>query len=90
MEVIIKKDDKELRYKLIEPTFEVKSLAISKLLKGSGDMDLIGSGQIIFDACYSEGAEELAKIKQDVDLYISICLSCANIVNIYEGDVKKN
>jgi len=90
MEIIIKKEGKELSFKLIEPTFEVKALAISKMMRGSGDVDLIGSGGILFDACYSEGVEKLLKIKQDIDLYISICLSCANMINIYEGELKKN
>ena len=90
MEIVINKEGKELIYELNEPTFDVKSLAISKLMKGSGDLDLIGAGKVVFDACYAGGAESLAKIQQDTNLYISICLSCANAVEIYEGELKKN
>ena len=90
MEVIIKKDDKELRYKLIEPTLDVKALAFQTYMNGQKGIDHVGGGSIIFDSCYTGSAEDLIKIKMDSDLYISICFRCAEFIVIYEGEIKKN
>lgn len=68
-----------------ENNFEVYSQALSKSL-----FNRISAGQIIFDACYLGGAEELVKIQNDVKLYSNICLYCASVVDFMEGEVKKN
>lgn len=68
-----------------ENNFEVYSQALSKVL-----YDRIGAGKLIFDSCYLGGAEELVKIQNNVKLYSNICLWCASIVEIMEGEIKKN
>lgn len=68
-----------------ESNFDVYSQALSKSL-----FDRVSAGQIIFDSCFTGGAEELIKIQSNVKLYSNICLYCATIVDIMEGEVKKN
>ena len=90
MEIIIKKDDKKLSYKMNEPTFDVKALAFQAYMNGQKGLDHVGGGSIIFDSCFTGSAEELIKIKMDSDLYMSICFRCAEFIVIYEGEIKKN
>ncbi len=77
-------------YELVEPTFQVMSLALQKMLKSTGEVNLIDAGKIIFDACYKPDEVKLADIQKDVKLYISLCLKSAELVEVYEAELKKN
>lgn len=68
-----------------ELNFEVYSKALSKSI-----FDRAEAGMLIFDSCYLGGAEELVKIQSNVKLYSNICLWCASILEIMEGEIKKN
>ena len=83
MEITIK----DVVYELTEPTFAIYSLALQKMLKSSGEINLIDAGKIIFDGCFKGKLDEVQK---DVKLYISLCLKCAELVEVYEADLKKN
>jgi hypothetical protein len=80
----------KISYELIEPTFSVMSLALQKMLKSTGEVNLIDAGKIIFDGCYKGNSGKLEEIQKDVKLYISLCLKCAELVEVYEGELKKN
>ena len=75
------------KFELTEPTFSVMSLALQKLMKSTGEVNLVDAGQIIFDACYKG---DLEKVKDNVTLYISLCLKSAELVEVFEGELKKN
>ena len=77
----------EIEYELSEPTFQVMSLALQKMLKSTGEINLIDAGKIIFDGCYKGKLDEVQK---DVKLYISLCLKSAELVEVYEAEIKKN
>lgn len=81
---------KEKSYELVEPTFNVMSLALQKMLKSTGEVNLIDAGKIIFDGCYKNNQEKLEEIQKDVKLYISLCLKSAELVEVYEAELKKN
>jgi hypothetical protein len=81
---------KEKNYELIEPNFNIMSLALQKMLKSTGEINLIDAGKIIFDGCYKANEGKLEEIQKDVKLYISLCLKCAELVEVYEADLKKN
>jgi hypothetical protein len=51
------------------------------------EMDSIGAGQWILETCWIEGDEE---IKTDMDLLIAASLQAVTLVNIYDGEIKKN
>lgn len=81
-------DGEMVAFELVQPTFEVKALAIEKLLgPGDGNMHLIKAGQVIVDGCYSG---DIVEVKKDDDVYLSLCMKAAEIVRIYEGELKKN
>jgi len=86
MEIIVK----EKNYELAEPTFNVYSLALQKMLKSTGEVNLIDAGKVIFDGCYKGNQGKLDEVQKDVKLYISLCLKCAELVEVYEADLKKN
>ena len=74
-------------YELSNPenNFDVYSQALSKFI-----FDRVAAGKIIFDSCYLGGAESLVEIQNNVKLYSNICLYCASIVELMEGEIKKN
>lgn len=75
-------------YKLCEPTFDIYALAMSKYITGSGELNLVGAGQVVFDGCYI--GNDLEDIKTDVKLYANLCLQAASIVEFLEAEIKKN
>jgi len=86
IELII--DENKETFELCEPTFEVKAKALEALIGGAdGTIHLINSGRIIFDACYTG---ELIEVKKDEDVYVSVCMKAAELVKLYEGELKKN
>ena len=74
-------------YQLCEPNFEVYALAMQKYLTGTGELNLVGSGQIIFDACYL--GKDLSEIQKNVPLYANLCLKAARIIEFIEVELKK-
>lgn len=85
--ITINIDGEIVEFNLSQPTFDVKAKAIEALVDTGGTMHMIKSGQIVFDACYTG---DLMEVKNDEDVYISVCLKAAELVKIYEGDLKKN
>ncbi len=80
-------EDKE--YSLCEPTFDVMALAFTKLV-GSGQADIIKAGQVIFDSCFIGAPEELIEIQNNTKMYLSVCLQAGSLIEVFEGDIKKN
>lgn len=76
-----------VEYSLCEPDFDVMALAFTKLV-GSGNADIIKAGQIIFDACYT--GVDLPEIMKNTKLYLSICLQAGSLIEVFDGDIKKN
>lgn len=74
-------------YPLCEPTFDIQAKALTKYMFGDG-IDPVASGKIIFDGCYL--GKDLEEIQKDNALYANICLQAAKVVEIYEGELKKN
>jgi len=85
MKITINKID----YELVDPTFSVMSLALQKMLKSTGEINIVEAGKIIFDGCYKAGEVKLSDIQKDVKLYISLCMKAAELVEVYEGELKK-
>ena len=79
-----------LSFNIVEPNEHVYFKALGKMM--GTDMDIVGAGRIVFDSCYhpQDGQPELKDIKLNPALYSSICLQAATLVQIYEGEVKKN
>ena len=91
---IIKIEDKG-EFPIVAPTFEVLAIAMSKLTQINDDSvntNMAGAGKSIFDACYvpKEGGMTLDEIQKDAVLYLSICMQCAGVIEIYKGELKKN
>jgi len=80
-------EDKKETFELCQPTFDVKAKAIETLISFDGAMHMIKAGQVIFDACY---LGDLIEVKKDDDIYISVCTKAAELVKLYEGELKKN
>lgn len=88
--ITVKKDDVEKEYHLSEPNWEVYKLAMQKFLTGTGDLDQIGAGEVIVDACYIGNQGALDEIKSDYKLFAMLCLRAASIVEFYQAEIKKN
>lgn len=84
MEIIIEKKS----YKLVPErlTLEVMAKAMSKCFKE--EPDLVMAGSIVFDACYD--GKDIVDIKVDTVLYASICIQAAQLIEVKEGELKKN
>jgi len=80
-------EDKKEVFEMCQPTFDVKAKAIETLISLDGAVHMIKAGQIIFDACY---LGDLMEVKKDDDIYISVCTKAAELVKLYEGELKKN
>ena len=83
----IKIEGKE--YKICEPNFDVLALAFTQLIS-KGQADIIKAGQVIFDACYLGNPEELVEIQKNTKLYLSICLQAGSLIEVFDGEIKKN
>lgn len=58
----------------------------SKMLKASGEMNLIDTGEIILNTCWLEGDKE---IKENDDLWLAACLKCVELIEQKEASLKK-
>ena len=81
---------KDKKYELADETFEVLSKASVKYLSGDGELKIAEAGQIVFDALYTENEGSLIDIKKDVHLYFNLCIKAAELVEFFEGELKKN
>jgi len=75
-------------YDLCEPTFDVYGMSMNKYLSGSGELDYIGAGRILFDACYI--GSDLDVIQEDKHLYAALCLQASKIIEFKSAELKKN
>jgi len=78
----------EKKYELDESkmTFEIYAIGIQKLWKE--EPDRATSGAVVFDACYK--GDDIIDIKKNTQLYITLCLQSANLIQIYDSELKKN
>lgn len=76
------------KYELCEPTFDVYSLAMQKYITGTGELNLVGAGKIIFDACYM--GSDLDELQSNVPLYANLCLQAASVIEFIDAEIKKN
>lgn len=58
----------------------------SKMLKASGEMNLIDTGEIILNTCWIDGDKE---IKNNDDLWLAACLKCVELIEQKEASLKK-
>lgn len=58
----------------------------SKMLKATGEMNLIDTGEIILNTCWLEGDKE---IKEEDDLWLAACLKCVELIEQKEASLKK-
>lgn len=58
----------------------------AKMLKATGEMNLIESGEIILNTCWVDGDKE---IKQHDDLWLAACLKCVELIEQKEAKLKK-
>jgi hypothetical protein len=60
--------------------------AMAKMTKTSGEMDMIGAGEIIFNSCKISCDKE---IEENDNLLISVFAQCAQLMEIKEATLKK-
>lgn len=71
---------------LSPPNRFVVQAAMSKMTKTSGEMDMIGAGEIVFNSCELSCDKE---IKEDGNLLIAVFAQCAQLIEIKEASLKK-
>jgi len=77
-------------FELSNPTFEVLSVALGAIYATGGNLDVMSSGKVVFDACYTGNQGELEEIQKHASLYISLCSKCYHsIVEIADIEYKK-
>lgn len=68
------------------PNRFVIQAAMAKMIKTSGDMDMIGAGEIVFNSCKIKCDKE---IEENDILLCSVYIKCFEIVEIKETELKK-
>lgn len=76
----------EFEIGLEEPSRHVLKVAYSKLMKVSGELNLIEAGEIILESCQVSGGKG---IKEDDSAYISACLKAAELIEVKEAKLEK-
>jgi len=64
----------ELKYTIQEPTFDQITAALSQV-KATGQMDMIGSGKVIWELCCIKADK---KIEDNPRVLISVCIELAS------------
>lgn len=64
----------------------VVQAAMAKMIKTSGDMDMVGAGEIVFNSCLLTCDKE---IKESDNLLVSVWIKCFELVEIKEVELKK-
>ena len=64
----------------------VLQAAIAKMTKASGEMDLIGAGEIVFNSCMKSCDKE---IQEDDSRLIAVFSQCAQLIEIKEATLAK-
>jgi hypothetical protein len=71
-----------------DPEFKELSFAMMKLMSGSGSIDLVGAGRVIFDLCCTSCPNE---VKDNARILISFCMRLAtDFVTPADNEIKKN
>lgn len=84
----IKIGDKECKYVIQEPSFEIVSRAMAEMMGLVGKLDLVGAGKVIFEACCVEYDQE---IEDNVRILVKVCLDLASeYVTPADEEIKKN
>ena len=71
---------------LSPPNRFVIQAAMSKMTKTSGEMDMIGAGEIVFNSCMLTCDDE---IQADDSLLVSVFAQCAQLMEIKEATLTK-
>lgn len=58
----------------------------AKMLKATGEMNLVDTGEIILNTCWIDGDKE---IKLNDDLWLAACLKCVELIEQKEAKLKK-
>lgn len=71
---------------LRKPTrFDLK-VVYAKLMRATGELNLIEAGEIMLTSCWISGDKE---IKEDDNLFISACLKACELIEQKEATLKK-
>jgi len=76
----------EYKCKLSEPTRHELKIAYAKLMRMTGELNLVEAGEILLNSCWISGD---AEIKKNDDLFISACLKAAELIEVKEASLKK-
>lgn len=89
MQITITHKDSEIIIPMREPTFEELAAAFMALTRPKGGTDIAGAGRVLLKACadYSKTPDIVWK---NPKLEFSAALKAAELIEIYEGDLKKN
>jgi hypothetical protein len=89
MQIIITHNDTEIIIPMREPTFEEMSAAFMALTRVKGSTDIAGAGRVLLKACadYSKTPDAVWK---NPKLEFSAALKASELIEIYEGELKKN
>lgn len=69
-----------------KPNRFVIQMAMAKMIKASGEMDMISAGEIVFNSCKESCDKE---IEEDDSLLIAVFTQCAGLIEIKEASLKK-
>jgi len=85
-EISIKRDEKTFKCVISNPNRFVIQAAMAKMIKSSGEMDMVAAGEIVYNSCKISGDKE---IDEDERLLVSVFLQCAQAIEIAEAEIKK-
>jgi hypothetical protein len=68
------------------PNRFVMAAAMAKMTKATGEMDMIGAGEIVFNSCKISCDKE---IESDDSLLVSVFAQCAQMLELKEAKLKK-
>lgn len=74
------------KFRLSAPSRHVLKIVYAKLMRVSGELNLIEAGEIILNSCWVDGDPE---IKTDDTLFIPACLKAAELIEQKEATLKK-
>lgn len=86
-EISVEDDEgKEYKCTLKPPSRFVVQPAMAKMMKSTGEMDMLGAGEIVFNSCKLECDPEILKNDK---LLTGVYLQCASLIEVAEATIKK-
>lgn len=89
MEIIITHNETEIVIPMREPTFEEMSAAFMALTRIKGNTDIAAAGRVLLKSC-ADYAKTPDIVWKNAKLEFSAALKAAELIEIYEADLKKN